>query len=270
MTLTQKLRELVDACFTGIWIESQEHEDAIGELGRLCHDEDWQLAVWDVDRGLHAVSGGDLGLEAADPLSAVASLRSLARGDGTTILVLKNYHRFMQSAEIVQAVHRAVVEGKTARTFLVILSPRVQLPPELATMFVTVEHPRPDREQLAEIARGVATEDGELPDDDELQRVLDAAAGLTRLEAENAFSLSLVRHQRLQPSAIWEIKTQTLKSSGLLTLHRGGGDFTLTTRSHQRHRASSQRFVAATIADQSSTPSHGRSDPSDPRDRLES
>ncbi|TWU33817.1 AAA family ATPase [Novipirellula artificiosorum] len=225
MTLTQRMRELVDACFTGIWIESQEHEDAIGELGRLCSEEDWQLALWDVNRGLHSFSGGDLGAEAADPLSAVESLRTLGQGDGTTLLVLKNYHRFLQSPEIVQAVYRAVVDGKTARTFVVILSPSVQLPPELETLFVTIEHPRPSREQLAEIARGVATEGNELPDGPEFEAVLDAAAGLTRLEAENAFSLSLVRHQCLRPPAIWEIKTQTLKHSGLLSLYRGDSDF---------------------------------------------
>ncbi len=225
MTLTQRMRELVDACFTGIWIESHEHEDAIGELGRLCGEEGWQLALWDVNRGLHPFSGGDLGVEASDPLSAVESLRSLGGGGGTTILVLKNFHRFMQSTEIVQAIYRAIIEGKSARTFVVILSPVVQVPIELETLIVTVDHPRPGRQQLEEIARGVATEEGELPEGNELQTVLDAAAGLTRLEAENAFSLSLVRHQRLQPSAIWEIKTQTLKSSGLLSLYRGDSDF---------------------------------------------
>ncbi|EMI21694.1 ATPase, AAA family [Rhodopirellula maiorica SM1] len=181
--------------------------------------------LWDVNRGMHGFGGSDVGIEATDPLSAVASLRSLAGGDGTTILVLKNFHRFLQSAEVVQAVYRAVVEGKTTRTFVVILSPNVQLPTELATLFVTVDHPRPDREQLEEIARGVATAEGELPEGNELQAIIDAATGLTRLEAENAYSLSLVRHQRLQPKAVWELKTQALKSSGLLSLHRGDSDF---------------------------------------------
>ncbi len=39
--------------------------------------------------------------------------------------------------------------------------------------------------------------------------VLDAAAGLTRYEAEGAFSLSLVRHDRLQAEAVWSIKEGT-------------------------------------------------------------
>src|SRR5690606_2985514 len=81
------------------------------------------------------------------------------------------------------------------------------------------------RDQLSEIARGIATEDQELPDEAELDIVLDAAAGLTRLESENAFSLSLVRHGRITSQAIWELKSGMLKKSGLLELHRGTDAF---------------------------------------------
>ena len=45
-----------------------------------------------------------------------------------------------------------------------ILAPLVQLPPELEAQFVVVEHEPPGRDQLEAIARGVATEPGELPD----------------------------------------------------------------------------------------------------------
>ena len=83
----------------------------------------------------------------------------------------------------------------------------------------------PTREQLEEILRSIATEDGELPSDPLLQTVLDAAAGLTRLEAENAFSLSLVRHGRIEPNAIWELKAGMLKKSGLMQLYHGEEDF---------------------------------------------
>jgi hypothetical protein len=131
----------------------------------------------------------------------------------------------LQSAEIVQALAKQLASGKQNRTFVVILSPIVQVPTELEKLFVVIEHPLPSREQLEAIARGVATDDGELPSGVELQRLLDAAAGLTRVEAENAFSLSLVRHSQLQVETLWELKSQTLKKSGLLTLHRGGERF---------------------------------------------
>jgi hypothetical protein len=108
---------------------------------------------------------------------------------------------------------------------VVILSPVLQIPVELEKLFVVVEHDLLNREQLQQIARGIATEDGDLRDGDKLGTVLDAAAGLTRFEAEGAFSLSLVRHGHLAADSIWELKSQTLKKSGLLQLHRGSERF---------------------------------------------
>ena len=151
-------------------------------------------------------------------MAAIRAVNALATPDGTAILVLQNFHRFLQSAEIVQALTRQIVTGKQNRTFVVILSPVVQIPTELEKLFVVLEHELPSREQLAEIARGIATEDDELPEGSELETVLDAASGLTRHEAENAFSLSLVRHSRITPPAVWELKSQMLKKSGLLSL----------------------------------------------------
>ena len=149
----------------------------------------------------------------------------MANPDGTSILVLRNFHKFLNNIEVVQALDSAIAAGKTARTFVVVLSPVVQIPVELERAFVVIEHDLPGRDQLERIARGVATEPGELPEGDGLTAVLDAAAGLTRVEAENAFSLSLVRHNRVAPDVLWELKAQTLKKSGLLTLHRGGETF---------------------------------------------
>ena len=101
----------------------------------------------------------------------------------------------------------------------------MQVPVELEKQFVVIEHDLPGRDQLEAIARSIAVEPGELPEGDELGRVLDAAAGLTRFEAEGAYSLSLVRHGRVAAEPLWELKTGMLKKSGLLSLHRGGETF---------------------------------------------
>lgn len=227
MTLQQRLTELVRACFTGIWIESHEHEDALAEIARLCQSEQWQLATWDIDRGL-SVTGAredeDTG-SGSDPLAAIRSLRGMEAAEGTSLLVLQNFHRFLQSAEIVQSLIGQILAGKQARTFIVILAPVVSIPVELEKLFVVIEHELPGRDQLALIAQGIGTESGELPVDSDLQTLLDAAAGLTRYEAEAAFSLSLVRHGRIAPDAVWELKTQALKKSGLLSLYRGRENF---------------------------------------------
>jgi hypothetical protein len=221
MTLAERLEELVRAAFTGLWVQSFEHNDAVAEIAALCRRHGWPLATWDIDRGL-GVAGTP---GATDPLAAVRALKALATPEGTALLVLRNYHRFLNSPEVVQALDTAVSTGRQDRTFVVILAPAVTLPPELERQFVVVDHELPARDQLGAIARSVATEPGELPEGDGLDAVLDAAAGLTRMEAENAFSLALVRHGRLAPDVLWELKGQALRKSGLLTLYRGGETF---------------------------------------------
>lgn len=223
MTLAQRLAEYVAAAFTGIWVQGHEHADALAEIARLCRDRSWAMAVWDIDRGLQIA--GRQAPAATDPVAAIKSINTLASTDGSALLVLPNFHRFLQSAEIVQALAHQLHAGKQNRAFVLILSPLVQIPIELEKHFVIIEHDLPDREQLLNIAGGVATEAGELPEGEDLQKLLDAAAGLTRHEAEGAFSLSLVRNGKLTPQAIWELKAQALKSSGLLTLHRGSERF---------------------------------------------
>lgn len=193
MQLASKLAELVRACFTGIWIESHEHQDATAEIAQLCRQEGWRLAAWDIECGLHipgqpAPAAGDAGGQ--DPLAAIRAVNALASADGSALLLLQNFHRFLQSPEIVQALIHQITAGKQNRTFIVILSPVVAIPTELEKLFLVIEHQLPDREQLHQIARGIATEDNELPMGPELDTVLDAAAGLTRYEAEAALNVA--------------------------------------------------------------------------------
>jgi hypothetical protein len=225
MSLSERLTEYIEACFTGLWIQSHEHEDALAELARLCHERQWRLAVWDIERGLQLANGAADDTASTDPLAAIRSINSLATPDSAALLVMVNFHRFTNSAEIVQTMARQINAGKQNRTFLVVLSPIVQIPNELEKQIIVLEHDLPDRGQLEEIARGIATNEEELPAGDGLVPVLDAAVGLTRYEAEGAFSLSLVRHNRIEPTAIWELKSQMLKKSGLLSLHRGNERF---------------------------------------------
>ena len=222
--LKEKMKQLVSACFTGIWIETSEFQEAIREVNELCREEEWIGATWDVGLGLR-VGNGEPVNDATDPLAAIRAVGELSSPEGTVLLVMNNLHKFVSSVEIMQALQHQLIEGKQNRTIIIGLSPKATIPEELEKMFVVVEHALPTREQLEAIVREIATEDGELPDETKLQTILDPAAGLTRLEAENAFSLSLVWHGRIEPDAVWELKSGMLKKSGLMKLYQSEDDF---------------------------------------------
>jgi hypothetical protein len=226
--LTTRLRELISACFTGLWVQTNEPTEATRDLTALCRTEGWRLGVWDCDRGmtfpLEPIQMPGV-TDAQDPLAVIRALPQVAQGAGTTLVVFESLHRFLGATEIIQALARQIHAGKNSRCFVVVLAPVVQIPAELDKLFTVVDHELPDHAQLEEIARAVATQDGELPEGDELARVIEAAAGLTASEAENAYSLALVRHGKLEPETLWELKSQQLKKSGLVSLHRGTESF---------------------------------------------
>jgi hypothetical protein len=227
MPLATLLADYVRAAFSGLYVETYEPAEALRELAQLCQQEQWTLAAWDIDQGL-SVGGqtSPAGTTATDPLAALRSLPALATPQGTTLLVLPNFHRFLNSTEIVQALQYQLLAGKANRTFVVILAPLVQLPAELERQFVVLTHDLPHREQLAQIAREIGgDEPATLPTGPAWEALLDAAAGLTRSEAEGAFALSIARQGVLQPDAVWELKAQTLRKQNLLTLSRTSETF---------------------------------------------
>ena len=201
--LAAKLAELIAAAFPGVLVTGDEPEEVPRDLARLCGERDWNLATW-------AADGGEDG--PADPLAAVKALPQSGDGGTPGVLAMVHAHRLFNSAELLAAIRTTLVAGKTRRTHLVPVHATGELPPELRRDFVTVAHPLPSREDLDAFARGVATEPGELPE--QIAPVLDAAAGLTRSEAENAFALSLVRHGRLDPDPLWEMKAKQLAAGG--------------------------------------------------------
>jgi len=229
MKLTEQLNDYVNAAFSGLWIVSSEIDEAEREIVQHARQHQWKVAVWDVAGGLRlplspATAQRDQG--AGDPLAALRALPALSEPNGTALLLLHNFHRFLASPEVVQTTFSQLIAGKQQRTFVVVLSPVVQIPQELEKLFVVIDHQLPDRDQLLRIATELTSDQpSDLPSGNDLQRILDAAAGLTRYEAEGAFALSLTRHNAIQPQCIWELKAQTLKKNNLLTLHRGNERF---------------------------------------------
>ena len=227
MTLTKQLTEFINAAFTGLWVQTHEPDEAEREIVQLAKQHKWKVAVWDIAGGIR-IPGSKTRQEqgAGDPLAALRALPALAEPNGTSLLILHNFHRFLNSPEVVQTTFGQLVAGKQQRTFIIVLSPVVQIPIELEKLFVVMHQDLPGRDQLEQIARDLTCDEpAAFPDSQGLQRVLDAAAGLTRYESEGAFALSITRHGTIRPDVVTELKAQTLKKSNLLTLHRGSENF---------------------------------------------
>jgi hypothetical protein len=205
------LRELIQAGFAGIWIETWEPDEATREIIRLCESQEWGALGWDVDRGEFRT-----GAAKSNPLDALDLIQANGKPKA---LCLVNFHQFLKNPVVAQRLANRVIAGKSDQCFYVVLGPVVDIPTEIQKLFVVVEHDLPTRAVLDNIARDLL--EGQEPHGP----AVDAAGGLTRYEAENAFALSLARHNSIQPSVVWELKAQILRKSGLLTLQQGKENF---------------------------------------------
>ena len=199
----KQLPELIAAGFSGIWIETVENDEAEREVNIIATDKQLDVCRWDATLG--------------DPLDAMS--KPLA---DKTMYIYVNLHLFFGNPFLIQATFNRIIEGKSQNSSVIVLTPHSTIPLELQKHFVVVEHELPNEDVLAEIANDIEDKEkswtnGMVP--------IQAAAGLTRYEAESAFALSMVRHNHLQPDTVWELKQGMVKKSGVLTLHKNGDSF---------------------------------------------
>ena len=150
MTLTEQLTDYLNAAFSGIYLVSHEPDEAEREIVQLARQQDWKVAIWDVANGLRlpgSSNGSRPDAGVGDPLAALRALPALAEPNGTALLLLHNFHRFLNSPEVVQTLFSQLIQGKRQGTFVVVLSPVVAIPVELEKLMVVIEHQLPDREQ---------------------------------------------------------------------------------------------------------------------------
>ncbi|WP_353208432.1 AAA family ATPase [Sphingorhabdus sp.] len=226
MALDKDIKELVCAGFSGIWVETLECDDAIASIRKMTEANKWSFELWDIDRQLY--SGVT---PAPSPLHPLKYLTQLAEttppNSPPMVMVLKNFHRFLANPEVLQTLANRAALGKGIGQYIVIVSPVLQLQPEIEKLFTVVHHDLPDTAQLTKTCNDLVNDDPAFskPTEAEVQAVVDASRGLTRQEAENAYALSFVRNKKLSADVIWSIKAQTLEKSGTMTLYRGDANF---------------------------------------------
>lgn len=238
MTLTfgQRVVEAMAAAYGGIWVHSYEHEDAIKTIRDVCGRQGWPVLEFDYARGLITEdSDSQLNSQTTPNLMQAISALRQAKDDKTrTVLVVRNAHLGLFGPDgritnplIMQHLQLLIEEGGADRMhFIGVSYPEYRLPVELEKHMFVVDHDFPDDEEMWSLAQQVCDPE-DLPEEDsrEAALLMEAASGLTRMEALGAFALSLVRDKKIATKTIWELKAQAIQRGGLLKVYKGGETF---------------------------------------------
>lgn len=151
------------------------------------------------------------------------------------IFLFKDFHPFLtrNNVAIIRRLKDIALHLKNSFKTIVLISPVMEVPPELEKEITVVNFPQPAKEDLAalldrilEDVRAYKQLQVEL-DSETRERLLQAALGLTLGEAENVFAKILVKYQRFSPEHVQEVfaeKQQIVRKSGLLEYYSADED----------------------------------------------
>jgi ATP-dependent 26S proteasome regulatory subunit len=123
-----------------------------------------------------------------------------------TVMFLKDYHPYLSSSFehspiIIRKIRNLLTSFKATGKTLIIISSKVTIPDELEKEITVVREALPDRTSLRISLKGTCESAGvKYPQNDE--SIIDAALGMTVMEAESSFSISLVENNGVPDAAI--------------------------------------------------------------------
>lgn len=212
-----QIMNYIRAGYSGLYVVSSEENRVENEFKSVVETLNYNLFAWSLTEGLVNTRDGS-SRNATDPMDAIAAVSELPEN---TVVLLRDFHQFLDNANpmLTRAFKDALRIGKSRGQVLVILGCRQVLPPELEREVVVIEFKLPGKDELGVVLDNIARSAKKAkPKEDARDQLLDAACGLTCLEAENALALSVIEQDAFSPAIVAREKALTVKKNGLLEI----------------------------------------------------
>ena len=248
--MSAAITHYIRAGYPGLYVVSAEELRVEAEFKSITERLNYGLHFWSVVDGLVDVKAKTVN-NANDPLEALEAVKNLPE---KSVVLLKDFHLFLNDPNpiLLRKLKDTLLHTKLKQKLLVILGCRLCLPAELEHELTIVEFKLPGPVELRGVLGGIMESAGiKSLDVDLREKAVEAASGLTTIEAENAFALSVAETRTITPSIIAREKAQAVKKNGLLeivevkeTLNSIGGLDLLKDWLLRRKDAFSQRAIS--------------------------
>lgn len=213
----KKIEILIRARYPLIYTVSFEEIRVIESIKNISKRRNKKLFQWSITEGLEKPDGTFLA-EFKDP---VKILEYILQMDLNGVFVLKDFHHYMNDPVIIRRLRDLGHSLKLTLKSVIFLSPILKIPTELEKEITVVDYKLPEKDELIKIVQDIANNVGgksveELKNENFLNKIVEAALGLTAEEAENVFAKSIVENGNLNLKTILAEKEQIIRKSGVL------------------------------------------------------
>ncbi|MBI4026915.1 MAG: AAA family ATPase [Verrucomicrobia bacterium] len=212
-----KIKNYLRAGYSGLYLISPEEKRIEGELKTLAAEMKYSLYAWNAANGLLDTGTGGV-IASNDPVETLDAIAGLKE---KSLVLLRDFHLLLDDPHpvLIRKLKDVLQIARTQAKAVILLGCRLNLPPELEREITILDVPLPGKNELEPVLDGIL-ESAKLKSLKDVQRdaVLDAARGLTTVEAENAFALSVIERKTVEPSIVAREKAQALRKNGLLEI----------------------------------------------------
>ncbi len=231
----QALDTLVRARYPFVYLVSWEEQRVDQILAELARRHGKQLVEWSATKGLRRTGGARATYQIESVTKPVETLQAIGKLTDPTLVVLKDFHPYMDEPLVVRALRELSHELENSYSTVILLSPVLRIPVELEKDISVLDVPLPDFDELLDLLKGIAQvlkHQGRATvslDRADVEQLVRAALGLTLSEAENAFARAVATDDKLDADDIQlvlEEKRQVIRKSGLLEYYPTDSDLT--------------------------------------------
>ncbi len=207
------------AGYAGLAVITAEETRAEAEIAATCAKLGRSLSSWSSSEGLVDIHE-KRAQPCTDPLEALQLIGPKFAGESPRhVIVMRDLQLHLEQTDpvLVRRLKDLLRLAKANGHALILLGCRLRLPAELDHEITRIDFALPGPSELRTVLDGIV-ESAKLtsPEEAEREDILHAALGLTTIEAENVFALSVVESGKLDPEVISREKARTLKRNGLI------------------------------------------------------
>jgi SpoVK/Ycf46/Vps4 family AAA+-type ATPase len=252
MIMKEELNVLIQAQYPLIYLvtsEEERAEQAIAAMAQVKPPK--RIYVWTVTHGI-VEYGQPRNITQHNTVSPEAAIEWVIRQREPGIFVFKDLHPFIDSPAVTRWLRDAIASFRDTNKTIILMSPLQQIPIELEKEVAVLDYPLPTMAELNDVlSQQLEQVRGRRITTDTREKLLKAALGLTRDEAEKVYRKAQVTAGRLTESEVDIVlseKRQLIRRNGILeyleeegTLDDVGGSEDLKGWLSQRSAAFTER-----------------------------
>ena len=221
--MKEELNILIQAQYPLIYLVTPEEERAEQAIAKIAQmkTEHRRVYVWTVTHGI-VEHGQPRQVTQHNTVSPEAAIEWVVRQREPGIYIFKDLHPFIDAPVTTRWLRDAIASFKGTEKIVILMSPLQQVPIELEKEIVVLDYPLPNLSELNQVLSTQLQKSrskGRRLDTEAREKLLKAALGLTRDEAEKVYRKAQVKAGHLTEAEVEIVlseKKQLIRRNGIL------------------------------------------------------